>query len=93
MHPCVDRVVIVSTASVGSLKKSLPLSVLKKGFHCFDILTYGGPDPRLRSSASISDGINAAISVCRPSQAPRYRRAICLVCPRSITRNGEVACR
>ena len=47
MHPCIDRVVIVSTASVGSLKKLLPLAVLKRAFHSFDVLTYDGPDPRL----------------------------------------------
>jgi hypothetical protein len=49
IHPCIDRVVIVSTASVGSLKTLLPLAILKRGFHSFDILTYDGPDPRLRS--------------------------------------------
>ena len=49
MHPCIDRVVIVSAASVGSLKKFLPLPVLKKGFHSLEILTYDGPDPRLQS--------------------------------------------
>ena len=49
MHPCIDRVVIVSTASVGSLKKLLPITDLKRGFHSFNILTYDGPDPRLRA--------------------------------------------
>jgi hypothetical protein len=49
MHPCIDRVVIVSTAPVGTLMKFLPLPDLKRGFHSFDILTYDGPDPRLRS--------------------------------------------
>ena len=49
IHPCIDRVDIVSTASVGSLKTLLPLAILKRGFHSFDILTYDGPDPRLRS--------------------------------------------
>ena len=49
MHPCVDRVVIVSTASVGYLKKFLPLPTLEKAFHTFDIRTYDGPDPRLQS--------------------------------------------
>ena len=49
MHPCIDRVVIVSTASVGSLKTLLPLPILERGFHSFEILTYRGPDPRLRS--------------------------------------------
>ena len=49
MHPCLDRVVIVSTASVGSLKTFLPYRGLKRDFHSFDILTYDGPDPRLKS--------------------------------------------
>ena len=49
MHPCVDRVVIVSTASVGYLKKFLPLPTLEKAFHSFDIRTYDGPDWRLQS--------------------------------------------
>jgi hypothetical protein len=49
IHPCLDRVVIVSTASVGSLKNLLPLAALKRTFHSLDILTYDGPDPRLRS--------------------------------------------
>jgi hypothetical protein len=49
MHPCIDRVVIVSTASVGSLKTLLPLPILERGFHSFEILTYRGPHPHLRS--------------------------------------------
>jgi hypothetical protein len=49
LHPCIDRVVIVSTASVGSLKTFLPLAVLKRGFHSFEMRIYDGPDPRLRS--------------------------------------------
>src|SRR6516165_3313527 len=49
VHPSIDRVVIVSTASVGYLKKFLPLAILKRGFHSFEILTYSGPDPHLRS--------------------------------------------
>jgi hypothetical protein len=49
LYPCIDRVVIVSTASVGFLKKVLPLPILKRGFHSIDILTYHGPHPHLRS--------------------------------------------
>jgi hypothetical protein len=49
MHPCIDCVVIVSTASVGYLKKFLPLPTLEKAFHSFDIRTYDGPDWRLQS--------------------------------------------
>jgi hypothetical protein len=52
MHPRVDRVVIVSTASVGTLKKFLPIAILKKNFHSFHVLTYDGPDPRLKSKIS-----------------------------------------
>jgi hypothetical protein len=50
LHPCIDRVVIVSTASVSSLKMLLPLPILKRGFHSFEILTYSGPHPHLRST-------------------------------------------
>jgi hypothetical protein len=49
MHPCIDCVVIVSTASVGSLKTFLPLAVLERGFHSFEIRNYDGPDWRLQS--------------------------------------------
>jgi hypothetical protein len=49
LHPCIDRVVIVSTASVGSLKSFLPIAVLKGAFHSFEVITYDGPDPRLKS--------------------------------------------
>jgi hypothetical protein len=49
LHSCIDRVVIVSTASVGSLKRFLPIAVLKGAFHSFEVITYNGPDPRLKS--------------------------------------------
>ena len=49
LHPCIDRVVIVSMASVGTLKRFLPIAVLKGAFHSFEVVTYNGPDPRLKS--------------------------------------------
>lgn len=49
LHPSIDRVVIVSTASVGALKKLLPIAALEKAFHSFHVLRYSGPDPRLLS--------------------------------------------
>jgi hypothetical protein len=56
LHPCVDRVVIVSTASVGTLKYLLPLAVFKRVFHSFDVLTYKGPHPRLKSRIVVVGG-------------------------------------
>ena len=49
LHPSIDRVVIVSTASVGTLKKLLPIAALQAAFHSFHVLTYSGPDPRIRA--------------------------------------------
>ena len=49
LHPGVDRVVIISTASVGVLKALLPIKALKKAFHSFHVVTYDGRDPRLHA--------------------------------------------
>ena len=49
MHPCIDRIVIVSTASVGTLKKFLPIAALEKAFHSFKVVTYTGRDRSLRA--------------------------------------------
>jgi hypothetical protein len=49
LRPCFDRVTIVSSAPVGALMRSLPIAVLKKASHSFDILTYTGPDLWLKS--------------------------------------------
>jgi hypothetical protein len=49
LRPCFDRVNIVSSATVGALKRLLPMAALARVSHSFDIITYDGPDPRLRS--------------------------------------------
>jgi hypothetical protein len=49
LHPSYDRVVIVSSRSVGELYVHLPIATLRRASHSFDVLTYNGPDPRLRS--------------------------------------------
>jgi hypothetical protein len=50
LHPSVDRVTLVSPESVGALRALLPYARLKKEFHFFDIISYRGPDPRLKST-------------------------------------------
>jgi hypothetical protein len=49
LQPCFDRVVIVSSAPVGKLKKVLPMGALQLACHSLVLLRYRGPDPRLRS--------------------------------------------
>jgi hypothetical protein len=49
LQPCFDRVEIVSSAPVGKLKARLPVAALELACHRFELLTYTGPDPRLRS--------------------------------------------
>jgi len=49
LYPRLDRVVIVSTASVGTLKALLPIAALEKAFHSFKVVTYTGRDRRLRA--------------------------------------------
>ena len=44
-----DRVVIVSSAPVGVLKRKLPLQMLEAASHSFDVITYRGEHPRMRS--------------------------------------------
>jgi len=48
-RPCFDRVVIVSSTPVGILKTRLPLKILEEVSHSFNIITYSGQHPRLRS--------------------------------------------
>jgi hypothetical protein len=49
LRPCLDRVTIVSSATVGALKHFLPMAALAKVSHSFTINTYTGPDPCLQS--------------------------------------------
>src|SRR6266540_2607822 len=49
LQPCFDRVEIVSSDPVGKLKKRLPIAALELACHRFELRTYSGPDPRLRS--------------------------------------------
>ena len=49
MHPCINRVIIVPTASVGTLKKRLPIAALEKAFHSFKVVRYTGRDRRLQA--------------------------------------------
>jgi hypothetical protein len=49
LRPCFDRVVIVSSTPVGALKARLPITALQLVSHAFNVLTYDGPDRRLRS--------------------------------------------
>jgi len=49
LRPCFDRVVIVSRTPVGILKARLPLQILREVSHSFNITTYRGQHPRLRS--------------------------------------------
>jgi hypothetical protein len=49
LQPCLDRVEIVSSTTVGKLKTLLPIAALKLACHRFGLLRYRGPDPRLRS--------------------------------------------
>jgi hypothetical protein len=50
LWPCIDHVIIVLSEPVGALKTHLPIAVLEKASHSFTVVTYSGPDPRLRSS-------------------------------------------
>ena len=49
LQPCFDRVEIVSSAPVGKLKRLLPIVDLELACHSFELRTYTGPDPQLRS--------------------------------------------
>jgi len=53
LQPCLDRVEIVSSASVGKLKNLLPIAALELACHRLELRTYRGPDPRLRSRVII----------------------------------------
>src|SRR5262249_33612750 len=60
-RPCFDRVVIVSRTPVGILKTRLPLQILESVSHSFNITTYKGQNPRLRSVITV---------VCAQDQRP-----------------------
>jgi len=49
LQPCFDRVEIVSSATVGKLRTRLPIAALEQTCHKFDLRTYTGEHPRLRS--------------------------------------------
>jgi hypothetical protein len=53
VRPGLDRVRIVSSASVGALKNLLPMGDLERTSHSVDIMRYERPDPRLRSKITI----------------------------------------
>src|SRR5262245_35896144 len=59
LWPCFDCVQIVSYESVGALKARLPVAQLERACHSFDVLTYQGPDPRLRSRIVVVGTRNA----------------------------------
>jgi hypothetical protein len=59
LWPCFDRVQIVSSEAVGALKALLPVAQLERACHSFDVLTYQGPDPRLRSRIVVVGTRNA----------------------------------
>jgi hypothetical protein len=48
--PRLDKVRVVSSATVGALKKMLPIDDLKRASHAADVETHRGKDPRLRST-------------------------------------------
>ena len=76
VHPRIDRVVIVSTAPVGFLKKYLPISALKQASHAFEVHSYGGPDPRLRSRiVMVGAGTSAPLTLLKQHKhrLGRYR--------------------
>ena len=49
LRPCFDRVTIVSSATVATLKYRLPMQKLAKISHSFNVTSYSGQDPGLRS--------------------------------------------
>jgi len=49
LRPCLDKVRIVSSATVGALKTLLPIGDLKQASHKCDVVKPRGRDPRLRS--------------------------------------------
>lgn len=49
LSPRLDRIVIVSTVPVGTLKTLLPRPALEQACHSFNIVRCGGPHPLLRS--------------------------------------------
>jgi hypothetical protein len=53
-RPCLDRVEILSRESVGYLKTYLPIRRLQAVCHSLNVLSYRGPDPRLRSRIVIT---------------------------------------
>jgi hypothetical protein len=52
-HAHFDRIEIVSTASVGALKRLLPMEELQGAAASVTIVTWKGPDPRLRSRIKV----------------------------------------
>jgi hypothetical protein len=54
LRPRYDAVRIVSSVTVGALKKQLPIADLKKANHKFAVVTHKGPDPTLRSEIRIT---------------------------------------
>jgi hypothetical protein len=61
LHPCIDRVVIVSPVPVGQLRSCLPISDLERASHAFDIITYRGSNPQLRSTLRLTGLQDAAL--------------------------------
>jgi hypothetical protein len=50
LRPGFDRVRIVSSATVGTLKKLLPIDGLRRTSHEADVVTHPSQDPGLRST-------------------------------------------
>src|SRR5262249_18002324 len=63
VQPCFDRVVIVSSAPVGKLKKVLPMTALQLACHSLVLLRYRGPDPRLSSHRILAPARVLAIEI------------------------------
>ena len=75
LRPCIDRVCIVSAASVGALKHLLPIRDLESASHSFEVLRYQRQHPWLRSRINIVGADNAIpwqILAAHESQLRQY---------------------
>lgn len=54
LRPRIDRVLIVSSMSVGRLRASLPIAAAKEASHHFEVETYRGEDLRMQSTVVLT---------------------------------------
>jgi hypothetical protein len=87
MHPCIDRVIIVSTASVGTLKKRLPIAALEKAFHSFKVVRYTGRDRRLQAKII---AVGAGNDRLWTAAIQNHASGTCVRCELLHTRSGQV---